>query len=97
MKISECPIHQSMGKDSDITHSRNCHTLYNHTPQSNDYSTCANSMQMPKDQTTHNKYGRKYDNQFNDHQQEIMMKDYYKHNRDKMTPADIRELKLKHN
>ncbi len=50
---------------------------------------------MPKGQTYYNKYGRKYDNQFNDHQHEIMMKDYYKHNLDKMTPADIRESKSK--
>ncbi len=93
--MSECPIHQSMGKDSDITHSHTCHILYNRTPQSHDYPTCADSMQMPKSHTYHNNYGRKYDNQFNDHQHEIMMKDYYKHNQDKMTPADIRELKSK--
>ncbi len=36
-----------------------------------------------------------YPNQFNDDQHEIMMKDYYKHNQDKMTPDQIRELKLK--
>ncbi len=41
------------------------------------------------------KYSRKYDNQFNNHQHEIMMKDYYKHNQDKMTPADIRQLTCK--
>ncbi len=51
-------------------------------------------MKMHKGHTYHNKYGRKYDNQFNDKQHEIMMKDY-KHNQDKMTPADIRELKSK--
>ncbi len=41
LKMSECPIHQSMGKDSDIAHSHNCKTLYNHIPQSYDYNTCA--------------------------------------------------------
>ncbi len=50
---------------------------------------------MPKGHTYHNNYGRKYDNQFNDHQHEIMMKDKYKHNQGRMTPADSRELKTK--
>ncbi len=96
LKMSECPIHQSMGKDPDIAHSRNCHTLYNHTPQSHDYPTYADSRQMLKAQAYYyNKYRRKYNNQFNNHQHEIIMRDYYKHNQDKMTPADIRELKSK--
>ncbi len=42
-----------------------------------------------------NNTGRKYKKQFNDHQYEIMMKDYYNHNKDKMTPNEIRELKIK--
>ncbi len=50
---------------------------------------------MPKGHIYHNNHGRKYDNQFNIHQHEIMMKDYNKYNEDKMTPADIRELKTK--
>ncbi len=34
-------------------------------------------------------------NKFCDNQHEIMMRDYYSHNQDKMTPAQIRELKVK--
>ncbi len=30
-----------------------------------------------------------------DNQHEIMMRDYYSHNQDKMTPAQIRELKVR--
>ncbi len=89
------PSYQYMGKDSDITHSCTCHILYNHTPQSSDYPTCAVRIKMPKGNIYHNKYSRKYDNQLNDHQHKIMMKDCYRHNRNKMTPADNRELKSK--
>ncbi len=95
LKMSESPIPHSMGKDLDIGHSRTCHDLYNHTPQSHDYPTCADSLHMPKDHTYHNNQGRQYKNQINDHQHEIMMPYYYKHNQDKMTPAEIRELKIK--
>ncbi len=74
LNMSECPIHQSMGKDSDIAHSRTCHLLYNHIPHSHDYPTCADNMQIPKGHRYHNNYGRKYDNQFNDHQHEIIIR-----------------------
>ncbi len=89
--MSECPIHQSMGKYPYITCSCTCHILYNHTQQSHDYPTCADSMHMSKGRAYHNNQGRKYKNQFNDHLHEIMMTDYYKHNQDKMTPKEIRE------
>ncbi len=49
----------------------------------------------PDNHVYHNNYDRKYKNQFNDHQHEIMMKDYYKHNQYKMTPEQMRELKIK--
>ncbi len=96
MKMSECPIHESMGNDPDIGHSRTCHGLYNHTPLSLDYPTYADSLHMPKGNVhIYNNHGRRYKNQFIDHQHEIMMKDYYKHNQDQMTPDQIRELKIK--
>ncbi len=96
MKKLEYPIHQSMVNDPDITYSRNCHDLCNHIPQSLDYPTCADTLHMPKGYThIHNKHGWKYENQYNDHQHEIMMKDQYNHNQDKMTPDQIRELKMK--
>ncbi len=85
-----------MGNDPDIAHSCTCHDLYNHTSQSRDYPTCADSLHMSKGNAhIFDNYGRKYTNQFNGHQHEIMMKDYYKHNQDKMTPDQIRELKIK--
>ncbi len=36
-----------------------------------------------------------HSNEFIDTQHELMMKDYYSHNQDKMSPAQIRELKIK--
>ncbi len=95
LKMSDCPIHQSMGKDPDIAHSHTCHDLYNHTPQSHDFPTCADSMHMSKSNAYHNNHGRRYKNQFNDHQYENMMRDYYKHNQDMITSDEIRELKIK--
>ncbi len=96
MKMSECPIYQSIGNDPDINHSHTCQDLNNHTPQSLDYPTCAETLHMPKGNLHNfNNTGSKYKNQFNDHQHQIMMKDYYYHNQDKMTPDEIRELKIK--
>ncbi len=85
-----------MGNDPDIAHSRTSQSLYNHTPQSLDYPTCAECLHMPKSFVHNYNYtGRKYKNQFNNHQHEIMMKDSYKHNQDKMIPDEIRKLKVK--
>ncbi len=68
----------------------------NHTLQSHDYPTCAESLHMPKGNFQNvNNTGKKYKNQFNDHQHEIIMKDYYNHNQDKMTPDEIREFTIK--
>ncbi len=74
-----------MGNDPDIAYSCTSQDLYNHTPQSLDYPTSAESLHMPKGNLyTFNNTGRKYKNQFNDHQHEIMKEDYYTHNQDKM-------------
>ncbi len=62
LKMSECPIHQSMGKNPDITYCRTCHILYNHTRQSHDFPTCADSMHIPKGNAYHNNHSRKYKN-----------------------------------
>ncbi len=69
--------------------------IYSHTPQSLDYPTCAESFQMHK--TSHfnsNHATNKHSVQFGDHEHENMMKNYYKHNQDKMTLDQIRQLKL---
>ncbi len=69
--------------------------IYSHTPKSLDHPTCAESVQMHK--TSHfntNRASNKQSVQFDDHQHENMMKNYYKHNQDKMTPDQIRQLKL---
>ncbi len=93
VRFSYPPVYRD---DPDIAHSHTCHGLHNHTPQSPEYPTCADSFHMPNGNIhIYNNYGRKYINQFNDHQYETMMKDYYKHNQDKMTPAKIKELKIK--
>ncbi len=69
--------------------------IYTVTPsQSLDYPTCAESVQIRK--TSHfnsNRASNKDSVQFNDHQHENIMKNYYKH-KDKMTPNQIRRLKL---
>ncbi len=59
LRMSECPVHQSMRKDLDITYSHTCHDLYDHMPQSPDYPTCADSMHMHTGNAYHNNYGTK--------------------------------------
>ncbi len=69
--------------------------LYSHTPQSLDYPTCAESVQRPKGSYFNSKRAsNKNSVHFDDHQHGNMMKDYYKHNQDKMTPDQIRQLKI---
>ncbi len=58
LSMSDCPIHQSMGVDPDIAHSRTCQTPYNHSPQSFDYPTCAESLHMPRSNADHNFYSK---------------------------------------
>ncbi len=87
MKLSDCLIHQLLGNDHDTAHSRTCQSLYNHTQQSLDSPTSVESLQMPKGNVhSYTNTVRKHKNQLNDHQHEIMVKDYYTHNQDKMTP-----------
>ncbi len=79
----------------DITHSRTYHNQYNHTSQSHDYPTCAESLHMSKHCHHHEYQNNPHSNEFIDKQHELMMTDYYSHNQDKMSPAQIRELKVK--
>ncbi len=46
LNMSACPINHRLRIDPDIAHSRNCHKPYNHTLQSLDYPTCAESLHM---------------------------------------------------
>ncbi len=81
--------------DPDISPS---HTCQKHTitpPQSHDYPTCAKSLHMSKNCFNHSYHNDAHSNEFIDNQHEIMMQDYYSHNQDKMSPAQIRELKVK--
>ncbi len=76
LSMSACPINHMLGIAPDIAHSRTYHNQYNHTPQSHDYSTCAESLHISK-HCHHHKYQTKpHSNEFIDNQHELMMKDY---------------------
>ncbi len=93
--MSDCPIHQYMGNAPDGKVSHTCKDPFNHKPQSHNYPTCAESMHIHRHKKNHNCYTKCTDTVFDDGQHEQMMKDYYNHNQDKMTPAQIRELIIK--
>ncbi len=95
LNMSACPINHMLGIVPDIGHSRTYHNPYNLTPQSHDYPTCAESLHMLKHCHHHDYQNNTYSNEFIDNQHELMMKDYYSHNQDKMSLAQIRELKVK--
>ncbi len=48
MKTAECPIYHLMENEHAAAHASACQNLYSHTPQSLDYPTCAESVQMTK-------------------------------------------------
>ncbi len=75
LSMSACPIHQPMGIDPAITHTRTYQKTYNHTPQSHDYRTCAESLHMTEGNSDHNFYTKGHDHEFDDNQDELMMKD----------------------
>ncbi len=95
LRMSACPINHQLGIDPDIAHSHICQKPYNQTPQSHDYPTCAESLHMSKHGFHFNYHNEAHRNEFSHNQDEIMRQDYYSHNEDKMTPAQIRELKVK--
>ncbi len=95
LSMSACPIHHPLGVDPDIAHFRTCQTPYNHNPQLHDYPSCAESLHLPKGNIHHNYHSDAHSRDFNDNQHELMMKDYYSYNQDKMTAAQIRELKVR--
>ncbi len=74
LSMSACPIHHPLGVDPDIAHSCTCQKPYNHSPQSLDYPTCAESLHMPKGNVYHNYYSDAHDREFNDNQHELMTK-----------------------
>ncbi len=92
---SACPISHMLGIVPHIAHSSTYQNPYTHTPQSYDYPTCAESLHMSKHCHHHEYQNNPHSNEFIDNQHELMMKDYYSHNQDKMSPAQIRELKVK--
>ncbi len=95
LSMSAYPTKHMLGIVPDIAHSCTCKKPYNHTPQSHDYPTCAESLHMSKYCHHHEYRNNTYSNEFIDNQHELMMKDCYSHNQDKMSPAQIRELKVK--
>ncbi len=90
LSMSACRINHQLGIDPDIAHSLTCHKPYNHTPQSPDYPTCVESLCISKQAFHHNYRNDANRNEFTDNHHEIMMRDYYSHNQDNMTPAQIR-------
>ncbi len=83
LSMSACPINHMLGIVPDIAHPRTYRNSYNHTPQSHDYPTCAESLHMSKHCHHHEYQNNPHSNEFI----ELMMKDYYSHNQDKMSPA----------
>ncbi len=73
LSMSACPINQQLGIDPDIAHSNTSQKPYNHTPQSLDYPTCAESLHMSKKCFHHSYYQTTYSNESIDNQHEIMM------------------------
>ncbi len=88
LSMSACPINHMLGLVPDIAHSRTYQSLYNHTH--NHMTT------LLVRKYHHHKYqNNTHSNEFIDNQLELMMKDYYSHNQDKISRAQIRELKVK--
>ncbi len=84
-----------MGSDADKAPHSKHHTSHSHTIQSPDFSTCAESKHISMSNSDHNFFSQNMNIEFNDYQQEKMMKDYRKYNQDKMTAHEIREPKCK--
>ncbi len=81
--------------DPNSAHCHSCQNPYNHTPQSHDYLSCAESLHLPKGNVHHNYYSNAHNHDFNENQHELMMKDDYSYNQDKMTVTQIKELKVR--
>ncbi len=94
LNMSACPINHMLGIASDIPHSHPCHNHCNHNPQSYDYPSCAESLHISKHCHHHEYQTKPHSKEFIDNH-ELMMKDYYSYNQDKMSPAQIRKLKVK--
>ncbi len=66
LSMSACPINHMLGIVPDIAHSRTYHSPYNHTPQSHDYPTCAESMHILKHCHHHEYQNNPHSNEFID-------------------------------
>lgn len=96
MKVSQSPFHKTLENGHATTHTSHYHNLYNHGTQLHDYHTCVHSQHMHRhNYHSTNSIDHRNIAQFDDNQHEMMMKDYYNHNQDKMTPDQIRQLNLK--
>ncbi len=95
LSMSACPINHMLGIALDIAHSRTYHNQYKYNQQSHDYHTCAKSLHKSKHCHHHEYQTKTHSNEFIDNQHELMMKDYYSYNQDKMSLVQIRELKFK--
>ncbi len=91
LSMSACPINHMFGIVPNIAHSHTYHNPYNHTPQSHDYPICGESLHMSKHCHHHEYQNNTYSNELIDNQHELMMKDYYSHNQDKMSLAQIKK------
>ncbi len=73
LSMLACPIHHPLVVDPDITHFCTCQTPYNHTPQSHDYPSCAESLHLPKGNVHHNYHSDAHNCDFNDNQHELIL------------------------
>ncbi len=62
--ISACHINHILGIVPDIAHSRTYHYPYNHTPQSHDYPTSAESLHISKHCHHHEYQNNRHSNEF---------------------------------
>ncbi len=72
--MSACAINHMLGIVPYVAHYGTYKNPYNHTPQSHDYPTCAESMHIPKHCHLHDYQNNAYCNEFIDNQHELMMK-----------------------
>ncbi len=87
LSISACPIHHPLGVDPNNAHSRTGQKPCNHTPQSHDYPSCAESCTCLETMFIITIAVMLITVIFNENQHKLMMKNYYSYNQDKMTAA----------
>ncbi len=85
----------AVGSDSDKAHLSKHYTSHSHTIQSYDFPTCAESENICMSNSDRNSFSKDKNTEFNENEHDKIMKNYHKHNQDKMTAQQIRELKCK--